>query len=266
MSEIRVFTFNIWTDGREDGGASSGNPRCFAARREIIKEYLPKYNPDIVGFQETMPAQRQWLIDTFMEYHVCGMGRGGDMLGESNVIMYRKEKFDLVDLDTFWLSDTPYIPGSRFLTDQSGCPRICTVVTLRNKEDGKMFRHYNTHLDHVGPFAQAQGITVILNRIFADYKKWQLPVILTGDMNAEPGSPAIRSIELFYGAGDNLTDKTADLGITFHGCTDDLSRHCKIDFVFSNLPAVEGSAVKIDDAVEGITLSDHYPVGAALIL
>ena len=263
MSELRVFSFNIWTDGRADGGASSGNPRCFAVRREIIKEKLPAYAPDIVGFQETMPAQRQWLIDNFPDYQVCGLGRNADLLGESNVIMFKKDKFDLYDLNMFWLSDTPGTPGTRFMTDQSDCPRICVAATLRDKATGKMFRHYNTHLDHVGPIAMAQGITVILNRMAEDYKKWPMPVILTGDMNATPESPVIKSILAFTGAGEKLEDKTAPAGFTFHNNNPEKTQ-IKIDYVFTNLPSTE--AMKITDEVNGITVSDHYPVGAVLEL
>ena len=263
MSELRVFSFNIWTDGRADGGASSGNPRCFAVRREIIKEKLPAYAPDIVGFQETMPAQRQWLIDNFPDYQVCGLGRNADLLGESNVIMFRKDKFDLYDLNMFWLSDTPDTPGTRFMTDQSDCPRICVAATLRDKATGKMFRHYNTHLDHVGPIAMAQGITVILNRMAEDYKKWPMPVILTGDMNATPESPVIKSILAFTGAGEKLEDKTAPAGFTFHNNNPEKTQ-IKIDYVFTNLPSTE--AMKMTDEVNGITVSDHYPVGAVLEL
>ncbi|MBO5256414.1 MAG: endonuclease/exonuclease/phosphatase family protein [Clostridia bacterium] len=263
MSELRVFSFNIWTDGRADGGASSGNPRCFAVRREIIKEKLPAYAPDIVGFQETMPAQRQWLIDNFPDYQVCGLGRNADLLGESNVIMFKKDKFDLYDLNMFWLSDTPGTPGTRFMTDQSDCPRICVAATLRDKATGKMFRHYNTHLDHVGPIAMAQGITVILNRMAEDYKKWPMPVILTGDMNATPESPVIKSILAFTGAGEKLEDKTAPAGFTFHNNNPEKTQ-IKIDYVFTNLPSTE--AMKMTDEVNGITVSDHYPVGAVLEL
>lgn len=263
MSELRVFSFNIWTDGRADGGASSGNPRCFAVRREIIKEKLPAYAPDIVGFQETMPAQRQWLIDNFPDYQVCGLGRNADLLGESNVIMFKKDKFDLYDLNMFWLSDTPGTPGTRFMTDQSDCPRICVAATLRDKATGKMFRHYNTHLDHVGPIAMAQGITVILNRMAEDYKKWPMPVILTGDMNATPESPVIKSILAFTGAGEKLEDKTAPAGFTFHNNNPEKTQ-IKIDYVFTNLPSAE--AMKMTDEVNGITVSDHYPVGAVLEL
>ena len=266
MSKIRVFSFNIWTDGRADGGASTDNPRCFAIRRELIKKNFPAYDADIVGFQETMPAQRQWLIDTFTDYQVCGIGRDNDLQGESNVVMYKKDKFDLVNLDTFWLSDTPHIPGTRFATDQSSCPRICTVVTLRRKEDGKLLRHYNTHLDHVGQIAQAQGITMILNRMAADYQTWPMPVILTGDMNVTPDNVVYKSIVNFGGLNAPLKDLTSDMEFSFHGNNPE-KIHIKIDYVFSTLASGEEASIQVNDANEnGVTMSDHYPVGAVLEL
>ena len=258
MSTIRVFTYNIRTEANDGINA-------FRLRKDYIKEAFPKYEADLIGFQETQPHQRQWVIDTFPELEVCGVGREQDLLGESNIVAFRRSRFDLVSLDTFWLSDTPRRPGSRFSTDQSGCPRICTCVTLRDQESGKAFRHYNTHLDHVGAFAQAQGISLILNRIAADYDTWALPVILTGDFNITPESAVYRSVVSFDGCGEPLTDVTADVGPTFHGYHLD-RKGAKIDYIFTNLPCDSGKSFTATDCRDGVYLSDHYPVGAFLEL
>ena len=259
MSRINVFTYNIRTESRSDG------INAFATRKEYIRETFPKYGADLVGFQETQPHQRQWVIDAFPEYEVCGTGRGRIFDDESNIIAYRRGRFDLMFLETFWLSDTPRKPGSRFSTDQSSCPRICTCVTLLDRESGKAFRHYNTHLDHVGAFAQAQGVSLILNRIAADYDTWALPVILTGDFNVDPDSVVVKSVTSFSGCGAPLIDVTADVGPTFHGYHPDRTGS-KIDYIFTNLPLVEGSAFTARDERDGVYLSDHYPVGAVLEL
>ena len=206
MSSIRVFSFNILTDNCKKTGG-----RTFAERSKLILDEFLAYEPDLIGFQETQPPQRQWLIDNFTDFQVCGVGRDRDLLGESNVVLFRKSRFDLVFLETFWLSDTPRIPGSRFSTDQSDCPRICTCTTLRDRETGRPFRHYNTHLDHVGAFAQAQGVSLILGRIAADYDTWALPVILTGDFNVTPDSYVYKSVVTFTGCGAPLKDATADV-------------------------------------------------------
>ena len=137
MSSIRVFSFNILTDNCKKTGG-----RTFAERSKLILDEFLAYEPDLIGFQETQPPQRQWLIDNFTDFQVCGVGRDRDLLGESNVVLFRKSRFDLVFLETFWLSDTPRIPGSRFSTDQSDCPRICTCTTLRERESGKCSEDY----------------------------------------------------------------------------------------------------------------------------
>ena len=111
-SAINVFSYNIWTDSGTRQGRGS-----FAARIPLFREKFLAYKPDLIGFQETMPYQRQWLMDNLEGFEVVGVGRGKNYDNESNVIAYRKDRFDLVFLETFWLSDTPHKPGSRFSTD-----------------------------------------------------------------------------------------------------------------------------------------------------
>lgn len=259
MATLTVFTYNLRTDVPEDGINS------FQNRRDFIRARFPAYQADLIGFQETEPHMRQWLMEAFPEYEVCGTGREAALDGESNVIAYRRSLFDLVSLDTFWLSDTPYVPGSRFSTDQSLCPRICTCVTLCHKETGKLLRHYNTHLDHEGAMAQAQGISLVLNRMAADYARWQAPVILTGDFNVVPESPVYRSVQGFSGCGKPLVDVTAGVGDTFHNFEpQNPAEQMKIDYIFTNLPCDPKKTVKAMDEQNGQYLSDHYPVGAYL--
>lgn len=260
MATIRVFTFNLRTDV-----ACDGRNAFFAERSAYVAKEFPKYEADIIGFQETKPSMRRWVVEHFPDYTVCGLGRDAHLEGESNVIAFRKDRFDLISLDMFWLSDTPRVPGSRFSTDQSNCPRICTCAALRCRENGMVFRHYNTHLDHVGHIAQAQGISLVLNRMAADYQMWHMPVILTGDFNATPESVVYTSVNGFSGCGDPLVDVSADVGFTFHSYMPE-KVHDKIDYIFTNLPADCTKTVKVVDTENGIFFSDHYPVGAELTL
>ena len=159
----------------------------------------------------------------------------------------------------------PRKPGSRFSTDQSGCPRICTCAALYDRESKRAFRFYNTHLDHVGAFAQAQGISLILNRMAADYDAWQIPVILTGDFNVTPDSVVYTSVVSFTGCGAPLCDVTADVGPTFHGYRPETVAK-KIDYIFTNMPCNTTKSFTATDMRDGVYLSDHYPVGAYLEL
>ncbi len=259
MSNIKIFSYNLRLDVKGDG------INAFSNRKNFVLREFPKYEADIIGFQEILPHMKQWLIDNLKDYYVYGSGRGRDLGDESNVVAFRKDKFELIQLETFWLSDTPHKPGSRFSTDQSGCPRICTCTTLRHLESNRLIRHYNTHLDHEGAFAQAQGISLILNRIAADYDTCPLPVILTGDFNVTPDSKVVKSVLNFDGCGDKLTDATADILFSFHAYNPE-KYHSKIDYIFTNLPYDKSTSITATDCENGVYLSDHYPVGITLEL
>ncbi|MBR4236403.1 MAG: endonuclease/exonuclease/phosphatase family protein [Clostridia bacterium] len=260
MSSIHVFTFNILTDNGTRTGITS-----FAERSKLFEKHFLSYGPDLIGFQETMPYEREWLKDNLKDFDVYGMGRNADLTGESNVIACRKDRFELVTLDMFWLSDTPRVPGSRFHSDQSSCPRICMDALLADKQSGRCLRFYNTHLDHKGELAQAQGISLILARIAADYAENPLPVILTGDMNVTPESAVYKSVTEFTGCGRPLRDVSANTGLTYHGFRHD-GFGAKIDYIFTTLPCDETKTAAIKDEENGCMLSDHYPVGAVLEL
>ena len=55
----------------------------------------------------------------------------------ANPVAFKRDRFELQYFDQRWLSDTPFEPGSRF-ADQSGCPRIFVVCTLRDRMEDKL--------------------------------------------------------------------------------------------------------------------------------
>ena len=251
---LRVCTFNLRTDAAVDG------VNAFSGRTPLIAREFPKYEADVVGFQEVKPHMRDWLETNLAGYTVAGTGRGADLRDEHCVIAYRSDRFLLASLDTFWLSDTPRVPGSRFHTDQSGCPRICTAAVLLTREARRPLRVYNTHLDHVGRLAQAQGMTLILSRIAADEAVWPgAPVVLTGDMNALPDSPVIASAAAFTAGGRPLIDITAGVGPTYHGYHPEKT-HAKIDYIFTSAVSDPARSRTLRDEENGVYFSDHYPV------
>ena len=245
--------------------SADGEPRdginAFTNRAPFIAERLPAYAPDVIGFQEIRPHMRRWLEENLTGYTILGTGRGVDFLDEANVIAFRTDKFLPMSLDTFWLSDTPFLPGSRFSTDQSICPRICTCAVLLLRDTSKLLRVYNTHLDHEGPIARVQGIEMILNRITSDEARYPgVPVVLTGDFTAEPGDYVGRVIEMM---GDRLEDATAAIPGTFHGYHPEQGT-VKIDYIYTNAPWHRESVMALTDCRDGIYLSDHYPVMAEI--
>lgn len=257
MSNISVMTFNLRVDAKIDGINRLDN------RKDKIIDTINTYRPDLIGFQEARDAARDWLRDTLSEYTVIGCGRLEDYRGESTPLAFRKDKFMMISSESFWLSSTPSVPGSIYEgSDQSTCPRMCTVATLVHIESGKKFVFLNTHTDHSGSLARTLASVQILQYL----SERGLPSILTGDLNAKPHTTEI----MMLSASKNfpMTDATADVSGSFHNFgsySDDTM--IKIDYIFTNLPVVEGKSFAVPDPhVDGIYISDHRPVMASVVI
>lgn len=217
-------------------------------------ECIAREAPDIIGFQEAAVSTADWLRETLDGYMILGCGRGKALDDEASLIAYRKNAFEMISAETFWLSLSPSVWGSRYGADQSSCPRVATAAVLKHREAKQPFLFLNTHLDHKGSAARMYGSIQLLQYI----DKMKLPTILTGDLNALPDAPEIRVItESEY---HGLADLTVGVGGTFH----DFGRcdpYIKIDYVFSNMKSdpAESYAVK-DIPVNGVYISDHFPV------
>ena len=178
------------------------------------------------------------------------------------IIAYRKERFQSVSLETFWLSPTPYVPGSRYPV-QSMCPRTATDVVFEDMETGKVFRVINTHLDHECAGARKLGLEQILAHLRAEQAFADVPVILSGDFNAEPDSEEMKPLRETAG----LVNATEGIGITFHNYhrDDPNDPQCSIDYIILKGDWELKKVEKWTEQKDGVCLSDHYPICAELI-
>lgn len=249
--KMKVVTFNIRCDYGQDG------INQFSNRKNLILEKIKKEQPDIIGFQEVLPHVAEWLKENLTEYYTIGCGRSATLAGEQMSIAYRKDKFNLISMETWWLSPTPEIPGSRY-EEQSSCPRTATEVVFEEMETHKVFRMINTHLDHIGAIARQKGLSQILNHIQNETFWKSVPIILCGDFNAEPDSPEMEAIR----QDETLINITKDIGITFHGYyqNDPSDPPCSIDYIVLKGDWTCSSVTKWTDETNGVYLSDHYPV------
>lgn len=248
---MKLVTFNIRYDCGTDGINN------FSCRKPFILETIAREQPDVIGFQEVLPHVALWLKENLTDYYVVGCPRCEDLTGEQVCIAFRPDKFNLMKMDTFWLSPTPYVPGSRY-PEQSICPRTCTEVVLQELKSGKVFRMVNTHLDHEGSLARLLGAKQILAHLEQAKFFPNVPTVLVGDMNAEPGSPEMQLLSSHF---RNVTD---GIGITFHNFNRD--SQCTIDYIFIRGAMECGSVVKWNESREGVYLSDHYPIACELTL
>lgn len=176
-ADIKILQFNIQTE--------NGNSAPVRVKSDMFRQLLDEQMPDIVAMQEVTTTWRKWLDAFVFNDSYAGFGEPRSTGGEANPIYYRKDKFDLLESGTFWLSETPDVAGSSF--EKANYPRICTWGRFRDKATGREFVHFNTHLDHNGNNNSTDGntirkeqIKVILrfSRRFGD-----TPIFLTGDLN-----------------------------------------------------------------------------------
>lgn len=257
MFYLKFTTFNIRGAWYADG------QNALIHRIGMIFKKLDDEQPDVVCFQEMTESIRDFFNAHLCGYTIIGTGREVGYTGEMMAVMIKNSTVELLGFDTFWLSDEPYTPGSRFEC-QSEYPRICTAVLLKEKATQKAFRVYNVHLD-IFEDAAYLGIQKVLSRLSEDVKKADLPFIMAGDFNVAPDSATIALCN--ENKAPILVEHTPGLEMTRHGFMNKYEMK-KIDYIFTD----ENTAKTVSapdvwkDERDGIWLSDHFPISVTLSL
>ena len=183
--ELVVHSFNIRYDNPRDGDDR------WEVRREEVKDFILYKQPDIIGFQEVVGGQLEFLSKGLPSYAFVGVGReDGSTKGEYAPVFYSTERYTQLEQGTFWLSETPNEVSTGW---DAALPRICTYVKLRDKNNEETLWIFNTHFDHRGKEARKQSARLILRRIDS-LAAPEDTVILMGDLNAEESAPPIKLI------------------------------------------------------------------------
>ncbi|MEM9859250.1 MAG: endonuclease, partial [Bacteroidota bacterium] len=95
----KICTFNIRFENPNDGIHQWEN------RKESVINFIKVEDIDVVGMQEVLQSQIQYLETNLPHYQRIGVGRDdGHAKGEYSPIFYKKSKYQLLDSGTFWLS------------------------------------------------------------------------------------------------------------------------------------------------------------------
>jgi endonuclease/exonuclease/phosphatase family metal-dependent hydrolase len=255
---LKLMTYNIRLDVESDGVNNWSNRKAF------LTAQLHFYEPDIFGVQEAKPNQVLDIASALPAYNYVGIGRDGIELGESSNIYYKKERFQLVETNTFWLSETPDVISKGW---DAAFNRVCTYALLKDSKTKTTFWVFNTHLDHQGEVAKTKGIQLILSKIEAlNTKKY--PVFFMGDFNSTPAENRIISLKKEMLDTREISEEKpfGPIG-TFNGFKHNEPVNELIDYIFiskhSNF-SVKKYAV-LSDAKDLKYPSDHLPVYIELI-
>ena len=239
--KLKVISFNIRYCDDKDGNS-------IAERAPRLAEITKKYDADIIGFQEhTVPWEEQ-IAKFYPEYDIFNLYRSTHEL-ESAPILWKKDKFELLDKGNFWLSDTPETE-SRGWDELYNCWRMCEYVILKHKESGKVITHMNTH------FGFGDNGQVKSSKLMYEYSKKisNNPTFLTGDFNMRPTSLGYAEMVKHFTDVNAVTAN--DRRTTYHGYGKTNDEH--IDYCFINDKIKPISLKLLDELVDGKYPSDHY--------
>lgn len=172
------------------GTANDGSNR-WELRKDLVVETFREIDADLVGTQEMLPFQADYLQQQLPQYFYVGTSREPDNAdGEQCGIFVRRDRFVLLELGHFWLSDHPELPGS--MAWDTSLPRMATWVKLHDRQAKKSVVLVNTHFDHRGSEARAQAATLLYR--FTQRMAPEYPVVITGDFNAAEDSVPYRNL------------------------------------------------------------------------
>jgi len=250
---MTLMTYNMRLDTAIDGDQD------WTHRKDFFVGQIKFYEPDIFGVQEATPGQVTDLNTLLKDYNQIGMGREGIGKGESSNIYYKKDRFKVLQENTFWLSETP---DTISIGWDAACNRVCTYALFKDLKTKTKFWVFNTHLDHVGEIARSKGIELILSKI-KELNTQNLSVFFMGDFNSEPNSQRIVDLK------KTMTD-TQDIAAeghfgpsgTFNGFKHEVPVTALIDYIFiskeSTFKVIKHAT--LSDSIDLKYPSDHLPV------
>lgn len=256
--ELKIMSYNL----RVDFGGDGENNWEF--RRDFLAGQIRFHLPDFIGTQEGKAHQLAFLLKELPNYGYIGISRDdSDTAGEFSAIFFNMAKFRIHKQATFWLSETP---GKKSKGWDAALERICTYGLFEELATGKKFYVFNTHFDHIGELARTNSARLILEKI-EELNPEKLPVIVTGDFNAEPASNAYATM-----AGtmndSRMASKDKPIGPTgtFNGFKFDEPVTVLIDYIFTSKDIAVRKYAVLNDSRDGKYPSDHLPVLALVTL
>jgi endonuclease/exonuclease/phosphatase family metal-dependent hydrolase len=257
--EIKVMTYNLRY-------ASRNPPNAWPDRRPLMKEVILAQSPDVIGTQEGVYYQLKELASDIPDYEWIGTGRDGGSRGEFMAVFYKRDRFEPLEFDHFWLSDTPDVIGSS--TWGNSNRRMVTWVRFKDRVTGREFYFWNTHFDHQIQEAREKAAKLVRERVQA--LNTNLPVLLVGDFNSVAGrNPAydiLTGDEFFRDTWHLAGERRNETYNTFSGFRPARQDGQRIDWILAR-GAVDVRAIEIVTFQKnGQYPSDHFPVIAWLTL
>jgi len=247
---LRVMSFNVRLPIESDG------PNRWAARRDLFVETIRRSDPDIIGTQELWKIQGDYVVERLPQFSWFGIDRRGGHGDEHMGVFFRRDRMKVIDLGSFWLSDTPNVPGS--ISWGHLYPRMATWGLFETVA-GQRFWLINTHFPYRAEDEAARSKSAAAIAEWVARRPAGEMVVLTGDFNTGPESEAHRILSAGLADAWVAAPKRTGPEGTFHGFSGTPGK--RIDWVMAR--GLTPVAVEtVDFGRGGRFPSDHFPVVA----
>jgi len=254
-------SFNLRLNLEADG------ENAWPYRKDFVVSLIKSYNPDLLGVQEALPEMCDYLIRNLnISYEFWGRGRAANGSDEASALFFKRNEWKKLDGGHFWLSETPYVPGS--MLANVSLPRIVSWVKLMRNADKKTYFYFNTHYAYENEEVRFQETLIyqqqLKNITKKDYLTQEKKLILSGDFNALPNETCIEmwTNHTFTNLQDSINaieqDPEVDYG-TFHAWSGK-ANGTRIDYIMVSDDFDLIDYKIIHDTRNGRYPSDHFPI------
>jgi len=260
---LNVITFNI----RYNNPGDSLN--AWPHRIDKVNSQVLFHEAHIVGVQEALHSQIVDMDRGLTKYKFVGVGRDdGKEKGEYSAIFFDTTRLQVLQSQTFWLSQTPQLPGSK--SWDAAITRIVTWAKFRDKKTKKQFYVFNTHFDHIGQIARAESAKLLLK--YLHEIAGTMPCLITGDFNAHPNTEPIQIVtnakDPLHLVDSRTVSASGHYGPagTFNAFQSKETTDLPIDYIFIKHPVKVLQHATLSQTWEGRFSSDHFPVLARVVI
>ena len=263
QDHLNVMTFNVRYNNPND------SLNAWPHRADKVSSQILFHEAHIVGVQEALHDQMLDMDRALTKFKYVGGGRDdGKEKGEYSAIFYDTTRLQALQSQTFWLSETPQVPGSKGW--DAAITRIVTWAKFRDMKTRKEFYLFNTHFDHIGKVARAESAKLLLK--YANQIAGSMPYIVTGDFNAHPDQ---EPIQVLTNPKDpvHLTDTKSISATPHYGPTGTANAFRPkevsdkpIDYIFIRHGVKVLQHATLSQTWEGRFSSDHFPVYARVVI
>ncbi|PON99390.1 Endonuclease/exonuclease/phosphatase [Trema orientale] len=285
---LTVMTFNLHEDQPPE------SPNSWEKRRDLCLRVITSYCPVILCTQQGVKSQLDYLQQGLPGYDQFGVSRKGpqDTSDEHCTIFYDKDKVEFLEGGTFWLSESPSVPGS-----MSWGATVPCIATWAISLSFYFLSIVNTNMDEFSPRARRRSALLTWQHIAS--LPPSLPVVYCGGFNTQKESTTGRFLlgrSREHGVVGDMRDawpnarvrKNISLIRTYHGfkgdkqgaveflklilralclCWDRQTQDLHIDWIlFRGRSLIPVSCEVVNDNTDGSYPSSHYPLFAEFML